>query len=412
MPILALLLLALVICFPRGALSEAPPEGRNQVTQVVLPEKETSPDADSPEDPGDSGEASAVRSGGTHMGHDPEGLESVYPDIPRLNLRGFLDLSFILEEEQNKKNDTFSIGQFDLLITSRISDRVSFLAETYFSNPQTGPSSFILTRAIIQYSLSSPFNLRFGSVHANLGYWNHAYHHGSYHQVTVSRPEIYRYDRAYLPIHSFGMEIFGVFELPHIDIEHNIGVYNGRGRTPGALPRVEDLNSQKAVSLLVTALPHAVEGLRIGASLYLDKIPPDPDPGTPNRTLSIDERILGAYWVYRNQGIELLGEVFDIYHDDQSTAKTYDTLGMYVQVGWEIGGFTPYYRFDRINFGDNDPLYFSYFSPLLVDDLSGHTLGVRWDFIPWNAFKVEYSYADNENNPDGQSLTANLSFAF
>lgn len=72
-----------------------------------------------------------------------------------------------------------------------------------------------------------------------------------------------------------------------------------------------------------------------------------------------------------------------------------------------MGSLTPYYRFDFLNFGGVDP----YFAPN-VNDVHKHTLGARWDLLPWNALKVEYGFANYEALDDEHLLSVNLSFAF
>lgn len=72
-----------------------------------------------------------------------------------------------------------------------------------------------------------------------------------------------------------------------------------------------------------------------------------------------------------------------------------------------VNSVTPYYRFDVLNFGGPDP----YYAPNVVD-VHKHTLGARWDFLPWNALKVEYAFANFQAVDDEHLLSVNLSFAF
>lgn len=326
-------------------------------------------------------------------------------DIPKLSLRGFLDVGFNARMSTTRKNTAFTIGQIDFLATSRLSERIQVLIEMYFSNPETGQSTFIPTRANIQYGVSNALNLRFGQVHVALGYWNHVYHHGSYLQPSYSRPEIYRYDRAYLPIHAFGAELFGTREFAAVDIDYTVGVFNGRGRTPPAVQRATDENDAKAVSLLLSVKPHGLEGLAVGAGLYHDKIPPHPDVVT--RTRPIAERIVGGHLAYRAYPVELVAELLQVYHDDETSQAVYHTRGGYVHAGYTVASLTPYYRLDVIDFGEGDPFYASN-----TIDATLHTLGVRWDFAAWNALKLEYSLVNNKRVADDHLVTVNLSFTF
>jgi hypothetical protein len=82
-------------------------------------------------------------------------------------------------------------------------------------------------------------------------------------------------------------------------------------------------------------------------------------------------------------------------------------MGWYAQAAYVVKSVTPYYRFDVLSFGGPDP----YYSPNVLD-VHKHTLGARWDFLPWNALKVEYGFANYEEVEDAHLLSLNLSFAF
>ena len=346
----------------------------------------------------------------SNMNHDFDSVLGVV-ELPKLNIRGFLDAGWNLSQTGNAKTDSLFIGQVDFLITSKLSEHASALVEFYFNNPPDNTAPINLPRALVQYSISNQFNLRIGLTHTMIGYWNHAYHHGNYLQTSYSRPEIWRYDRIYLPIHSMGVQAFGSKSVGEVDVDYTLGVYNGRGPT-GGNQRVTDNNDSKAVGLVLSFRPHrAVEGLTVGGSAYGDKIPPNPlatpPAGVISRTGPMIERILGAHAIYRLRQLQIIGEAFHIYHDDMTTLRTYKTSAYYIQAEYAIDRLTPYSRFDYVNFGNADPLY----SPNVVD-VSRYTIGLRWDFLPWNALKVEYSYADNKDALDNQTAIVNVSLTF
>jgi hypothetical protein len=394
MPKPAWVLVVWCVLVPGSVWSQAPDEAPDNLGR----------EASGGSDPGEIAESnhSAVPHDDGHL-VDDEGSVSI--QLPRLTIRGFLDVGFNATSGRDRRESSFAMGQLNLLLTSKLTDRAYFLAETYFTNPDNNSQTYMLTRANIQYSISSAFNLRIGQVHTSVGYWNQVYHHGSFVQTTVSRPEIFRYDRAYVPIHSVGVEMFGGFEGGALDVRYTLGTFNGRGRTPPAVLRVKDENDAKAVSAVVNVSPHAVDGLTVGATFYHDRIPPNPDVVT--RTASIGERIIGGGVVYKSNRLELLGEVFNIYHDDHASDQAFASLGWYAQAAYVVKAVTPYYRFDALNFDGADP----YFSPNVLD-VHKHTLGARWDLLPWNALKVEYGFANYLDVDDEHLLSVNLSFAF
>src|SRR5262245_18440898 len=50
-------------------------------------------------------------------------------NIPRLQIRGYADVGWSGSDQKGSTN-SFALGQLNLLITSRLTDRASFLAET------------------------------------------------------------------------------------------------------------------------------------------------------------------------------------------------------------------------------------------------------------------------------------------
>lgn len=335
-----------------------------------------------------------------------------FAGIPKLKINGFGDMGFSLSTEKDAHSKAFMLGEISLFMTSEISERVSFLGELVFYPFSTVPR-YVLEwqRVSLRYALSDHFNITIGRMHTALGFWNHAYHHGSWLQTTIFRPEIYRfeYNNGLLPVHTIGIEFSGAQAFHPVDVEYRLGVVNGRAKDIQSVHNFNDENDSKAVSALVNVKPHLFEGLQIGANVYIDRIPPNPNPagGAPVRNDQIDERIVGGHLVYLEQGVELLGEIFKIYHYDRASGNDFGTVGYYVQGGYKIEKWTPYYRFDFINLAEGDP----FFIPLQTD-ISKHTLGARWDILTWNALKLEYGRIHRPDLEREQSLNINSSFAF
>ena len=133
--------------------------------------------------------------------------------------------------------------------------------------------------------------------------------------------------------------------------------------------------------------PHIVEGLRLGPSVYYDVIPEDET--NPNRENEIREIIYGGHIVYTMRNIELLTEAFVINHDEVS-GDVFNTFGGYAQFAYTINKFKPYYRYDYINYDNNDPFYQE--SKFDFLDTNKHTIGLRYELSHFNAIKFEYSH--------------------
>lgn len=329
-------------------------------------------------------------------------------DIPKLKLKGFADLGLNAKLTDNGNNSTFSRGELDFFITSELADNVSFLAESVFeANTDTNAQDLDLERAELKYSISDLFNIKAGRMHTPLGYWNQEFHHGTWLQTSIFRPEAYlfEHDGGMLPVHSVGIELFGTKPFSLFDLEYNFDIINGRGRTRTTIQNAKDNNDSKAINALISIKPHFIEGLKLGADIYYDKIPSNPSDA--NRTKQINELILGGYFAYLHNRLELLGELFNIQHEDKTSEKDFDTLGFYLQGSYKINKFRPYYRFDFIDFGDGDPFFTA-----IDKDIKKHTLGLRWDILTWNALKFEYSHSDKKDSDNEDLFSINSSLTF
>jgi hypothetical protein len=340
-----------------------------------------------------------------------EETTSVLPVIeePRLSIRGFSDISLNVDngEDENRGDSSFALGQFDLFITSKISDNVNFLSEIVLEADSDNEIEVDLERLQLKYSYSDLLNVTVGRIHTALGYWLTTYHHGAWLQTTTFRPEIYRWEDegGVLPSHLVGLQLSGRKDYDIFDIGYALGVANGRGRTTEEIQMVRDRNDSKAVNLLLTISPTSIDGLEFGVSAYMDTIPPD--EGSSARVREIDELIMGGYIAYIHDRVELLGEFFDISHEDKTSSMDFETTGFYIQGAYKIDKFKPYFRFDSLDFGEGDPFFTS-----LEEDIRKDTLGIRWDYTAFSAIKLEYSFTDRDIKNDFNSFAINVSFTF
>ena len=307
----------------------------------------------------------------------------------------------------NDMPNTFSLGQLGLMTHSRLSENTSVMSEIVFQYKDDESASTTIERLQLQYQVNDLVNFRLGRTHTPFGYWNETFHHGTWYQTTVLRPEILRFHDggSVLPIHSVGLEMYGYQPLKILDIHYNFGVSNGRGIKYTDTVDIQDRNSNKAVYGVFSLAPAVVPGLRFGGNVYQDTIPPD--ASTPARNGNIDELITGAHLIYVRDKLEILSEAMRIQHDDKVSSERFDTWGMYFQAGYQINALKPYYRFDRLDAAEGDPFY----GPQVVDVIR-HTLGVRWDFINRAALKFEYHHIDQNNLDRPHAFYAQAAFTF
>jgi len=311
-----------------------------------------------------------------------------------LIIRGFgnVDAHYIdknVGKKFNIANNYFSLGEFDLFMTAKLSNRISFLNETVFEFTQTEATETDIERLLIHYDVNSLLKIDVGKFFLPIGYWVPTYNHGAWFWTTIDRPEIVNFQDkgGPLPTHDTGIKLSGSALLESLDLNYAFAVSNGRGINTTQRQMFGDINAKKALSLQLEVKPHIIEGLRLGPSVYYDVIPED----KPNRN-EMREIIGGGHIVYTGHNIELLTEAFEINHDE-SSGSTFNTFGGYAQCAYIINQFKPYYRYDYINYNNDDPFY-NKSSSAKFDflDTKEHTVGLRYDLSHFNALKFEYSH--------------------
>jgi hypothetical protein len=324
--------------------------------------------------------AAAPAPAGSHEDHASMGeIRDTERRFPSLQIRGFGDVDFSATDQKGSISG-FNLGQFVLHLASPLSEKVSYFGEVSFT---AQPNSYDLSveRTIIRYDYNDYFKLSFGKYHTPIGYWNAAFHHGAWLQTTIARPEMVKFGGTFIPIHFVGIEAEGNIPSGGLGLGYNVGLGNGRSSFLGKSGDSGDSNNNRAWVANVYARPARFYGLQVGASVYRDEL--TPKPGQNYR-----EWITAADVVWTKEKPEFLAEYANVYHSDELTSNTWDSQAFYVQLAyrfpWQQSKWKPYYRFDYIHKHENDPTL------LDVLDLSGSTLGVRYDITNYAAFKGEY----------------------
>ena len=174
-----------------------------------------------------------VPAGARAQEHDEAAHESTGP---RLTLRGFTNVDYAVHEEGQP--NSFALGQFDLFVTSALSENWSFLAEVNFEFGDDNQLAVDVERAQIRYAPSDAFSISAGRMHTPLGYWNQTFHHGAWFQTTASRPEMYLFEDegGILPVHEVGLQAAGTLRAPAIDFKYSVSLVNGRATPPPSIP--------------------------------------------------------------------------------------------------------------------------------------------------------------------------------
>ncbi len=302
---------------------------------------------------------------------------------------GFADAFFRDSDDRSRGPSGFGLGQFDLYVSSKLSDRVRFLGETVFEYDQNWLVD--VERVIISYTLKPWAEFSFGKHHTPIGYWNTAFHHGTLLQPTALRPDLVLFEDegGVLPIHTTGLQVSGR-DIGSWHVGYDVLLGNGIGSTP-----TEDDNPSK--SLTLAGHVQATSALRIGTSAYFDRI----SASTPTLTggalgSSLSQQILGAYVAYLGSDLEVMGE-FQRVSNTPRGGKTRVTNGGYAYAGRRIGDWVPYARYDAILFAAGD----TWFGGTPVR--SG-TIGLRHDLGSAAVVKLEM----RRERVDGQASVTRI----
>ena len=192
------------------------------------------------------------------------------PAYPNLQFHGFGDIDYAADNrkgtmlngvtETGVKN-SFFLGEYDLFVTSQLSEEFSVLSEVVLSGGTDNDMSLDIERLLLQYHPNSYFNVDFGRFHTALGYYNNTYHHGTWFQTAVGRPSFLQYEDSggILPIHTVGLSFHGAIPSGKLNLSYFFEIGNGDRFTtvPGqnAVQQVIANTDTKAVNVALIATP-------------------------------------------------------------------------------------------------------------------------------------------------------------
>jgi hypothetical protein len=319
---------------------------------------------------------------------------------PTLRINGFAEVRYVATDTAGSRNG-FALGQFDLFVRSLLSDRFGVLSEIVVHPGARNQFRVVLERVLLSYSRSDRLTAAVGRFHTAIGYYNAAYHHGTWFQTATGRPLIAAFegDGGVLPIHTLGISMTGVIGSP-LGLRWVAEIGNGRASQaatpPAPQPALTD-NNTIAVNAGVRLKPDELRGLEAGVSLYHDRVTPDTLP-------AMREDIAAAYLVYRTADVELLAEGVAMRHATGGTTTAVD--GAYLQASRALGQLRPYVRFDLVDAAPADPLFG------FLRRRDGVTVGVRWDVEEFTAVKLQASRLRRTGAPAMGRFEAQVAFAF
>jgi hypothetical protein len=360
------------------------------------------------------------------------GHNMAIPNGPVLNIRGFFDFNFgvgsianpllypivsngcgTCDNSPTPAHTAFQAGEFDLFMTSKLSDHLSFLAEVVLGPDDTNAFGLDIERYEFTYRANRYFSATAGRFHTSIGYYNTAYHHGNWFSTAEGRPIMYLFEDSggILPVHMVGVTLKG--EVPHTDslglhwvAEMGNGNSSNSALGPGgnAVQNFYSDRNYKATNLAAYIRPRILSGLQIGGSWYHDGINPS-QAQVPLPLPEVRQNIESGYVVYFSTDWEFMTEGVMLSNHPTGT-QAFRSPMAYTQIARRLGIYKPYFRYQYVRDNMNDPLN------LLRGTYYGPSVGVRIDLAEYAAIKLQYNHLFQSGQLAGNGLNAQIAFTF
>ena len=331
---------------------------------------------------------------------------------PALKIRGYTDLNFDTGQNGNpliyplgaQAHNTFQIGEFDLFMTSKLSDHLSFLSELVVGSDATNQWGLDIERMQLTYRANNYFELSAGRFHTAIGYYNTQFHHGNWFQTATGRPFMYYFEDSggLLPVHSVGLTATGLVPgTERVGLHWIAELANGRSSDLTGQPVQNFLSDRnhKSYNFAAYVKPAWMPGFQIGANSYHDRL--FPDGGT-----AVSQTITGVYAVFRNSHWEFMNEGVLLRNAWDFDHRSYNTPLMYTQLSRTLGEYTPYFRYQYINASQGDPVN------AFKGRYQGPSFGLRYNVSPYAALKFQYNRLYQSGVTAVNGFDTQLAFTF
>jgi hypothetical protein len=379
-------------------------------SQIKILKDAKKPAPDSTEAPPSQSAASKIKSSEVpeaESSNSESGINEVKADqnsngLPGFQMRGFSNVDW-QADPTNAKSKIF-VGNVDLLINSRLSEKLSVLAELNIEGDSSGEFVIDPERLLLQYEYNNYFNLSVGKYHIANGYYNSVYHHGKWFETAATRPRIMEFEDkgGPLPIHNIGLTVTGQIPSGNLGLHYIAQLGNGgtSQHLRADLPQ-DPLHTepQKGKSYLVGMFARPTTGLQIGGSLYHDSY-------ELQNSTNISGTIFNAHVALQRPEFEFLNEFFYLRHAERNTTNQWNSYAFYSLISHRINKYRPYFRYEFLNFNRNDPFWGD------IKKSHGASMGVRYELSDFAALKFEYQRLIQTGRIRSNGLTLQLAFTF
>ena len=336
--------------------------------------------------------------------HDAHAGDATSPEArvsPVAEIHWFGDVGFRASDQQDETS-SFTLGQLDLFVTSSLTDHLNVLSEIVFRAGADNRYVVNAERLLLQYAPNPYLTVGVGRYHTAIGFYNTAYHHGSWFETAITRPTMFAYSGGLIPIHDVGVMASGRVPSGGLGLHYVFEIGNGRtSQNPAseATQNTVDENNGKAFNVGLTARPERFSGLQVGFSTHRDRV-------KPANAASADQTTLSAHAVYQGTSFEWLNEVVTIRSTRGRPAPDSVTMAFYTQVSRQFGEARPYFRYQYIDASAADAAFRA------LGRRNGPTLGLRYDTGKFAAVKAQYERLTRRALPTVNSFSGQLAFTF
>lgn len=312
------------------------------------------------------------------------GFVSVYAqDLSRkiqLNVYGAFD--FTVNRPQGKYNTYFTLGEQDFFVTSRITDRVSFIGESVIRFDSKSGTTFgsSIERAQLKYDYSASGNhsVLVGKMHSPVNYWNDVYHHGRLFFPTIDRPIAFSH---MVPLHTLGVRLQGQ-NIGTANFGYDLMVGNGISSSDAAATGTD-------LAYMASVHVKPVDGLRIQAGVYSEHLEKNVSGAHSGHSQSLtsykgalDFRLYTFSVAYFRSGFEFLSEsVLNVSRTDSLGHA--NNISSFVYIGRRLNDRSiPYVVADFIDVSDYE-LHVAHLDKVFLG------LGYRHEFSPQLNLKIQ-----------------------
>jgi hypothetical protein len=318
----------------------------------------------------------------------------------------------------------FYTGDFDLFLTSRLTDKASVLSEIDFEAQDAQTYKIDLRRMLFKYDRNDHLRISLGRYQTNTGYYNWAFRSASWLQTTADRPLVMEFatDGGILPTQAVGISVTGTIPSGKLGLNY-IAEY---GSSDTIRPDINndgllnDENNGNNINVGLFLSPDSIPGLRIGGSIYHDQISDLVDlastgqqigtqgagSNVPSPSARWNQTIVNGHVIYIAHGFEFLNEGFLIRHAPIGQGETFNTPAFYSQFSKKLGQIRPFFRYQYVNASPQNVIYNE------VDLRYGPSFGARYDLNSFLAFKAQLDNTVRRGLPNLNGLHLQLSGTF